>query len=262
MRDTAETGGRAGLRRQVEVFLLAVQFLTRLPVPRDLPWSEERQAASMAYLPLVGLCVGAIGGLILWGAAQVFPMMVAVLMSLAATLWVTGAFHEDGLADAADGLGGGATQERALEIMRDSRIGSYGAVTLGVVLALKVAGLVALPLGMAVAVLALGHGISRYGAVLVMFLADYARAEGAKFAPPTISAGGHGVALASAVAMAAGLVALVGFAGVVGLLGSAILGGVVTRAYLRKLGGFTGDCLGATQQMAELGLILGVLAWV
>ncbi|BDW85668.1 hypothetical protein MACH21_18450 [Roseicyclus marinus] len=185
-------GQEAGLRRRVEVFLLAVQFLTRLPVPRDLPWSEARQAEAMAYLPLVGLCVGGIGALVLWGAALVFPMPVAVLMSLAATLLVTGAFHEDGLADAADGLGGGVTRERALEIMRDSRIGSYGAVSLGIVLALKVAGLVALPLWMAVAVLALGHGISRYGAVLVMFRADYARVEGAKFAAPRISAGGMG----------------------------------------------------------------------
>lgn len=255
-------GEERGLRRRLEVLLLAVQFLTRLPVPRDLPWSEARQAEAMAYLPLVGLGVGGIGAAVLWGAALVFPMVVAVLMSLAATLLVTGAFHEDGLADAADGLGGGVTRERALEIMRDSRIGSYGAVSLGVVLALKVAGLVALPLWVAVAVLALGHGISRYGAVLVMFRAHYARVEGAKFAPPRISGRGHGLALGSAVAMAGALVALVGGAGIMGLVGAAILGGVVTRAYLRKLGGFTGDCLGATQQMAELGLILGVLAWL
>lgn len=255
-------GEEAGLRRRVEVFLLAVQFLTRLPVPRDLPWSEARQAEAMAYLPLVGLGVGGIGALVLWGAALVFPMPVAVLLSLAATLLVTGAFHEDGLADAADGLGGGVTRERALEIMRDSRIGSYGAVSLGVVLALKVAGLVALPLWMAVAVLALGHGISRYGAVLVMFRADYARVEGAKFAAPRISAGGHGLALATAVAMAGALVVLVGPAGLVGLGAAAVLGWGVTRIYLRKLGGFTGDCLGATQQVVELGLILGVLAWV
>lgn len=250
------------MTREIQIFLLAVQFLTRLPVPRDLPFSEARLTEATRFFPLVGALVGAIGAGVLWAAALVFPMPVAVLLSTVATVAATGAFHEDGLADAADGLGGGLTRARALEIMRDSRIGTYGAVTLGLTLALKVAALSALPLAVALPLVALGHGISRYAPVAVVFAAPYAREEGAKFVAPTISAGGHAYALVAALGLAAALVWAIGPAALAGLAGAGLLAAGMARIYLRKLGGFTGDCLGATQQMAELGLILGVLAWL
>jgi adenosylcobinamide-GDP ribazoletransferase len=250
------------MRREVQIFLLAVQFLTRLPVPRDLPFSEDRLTEATKFFPLVGLVVGLIGAGVLWGASAVFPLSVAVILSVVATVAATGAFHEDGLADAADGLGGGLTRERALEIMRDSRIGTYGAVTLGLTLALKIAALSALPLAVALPLVALGHGISRYAPVAVVFTATYAREEGAKFVAPTISAGGHAHALVTALGLLAGLVWMIGPAAFAGALGGVVLAAGMARIYLRKLGGFTGDCLGATQQMAELGLILGVLAWI
>jgi adenosylcobinamide-GDP ribazoletransferase len=249
------------MRREVQVFLLAVQFLTRLPVPRDLPFSEERLTEATKFFPLVGLVVGLIGAGVLWAAAQVLPMTVAVLLSTAATIAATGAFHEDGLADAADGLGGGMTRERTLEIMRDSRIGTYGAVTLGLTLALKVTALASLPLSVALPLVALGHGISRYAPVAVIFTSAYAREEGAKFVAPTISAGGHALSLASGAVLLVCLLWAIGPAALAGAVAGAVLAAGMARIYLRKLGGFTGDCLGATQQMAELGLILGVLAW-
>lgn len=248
--------------REAQVFLLAVQFLTRLPVPRDLPFSERRQAEAAKYYPLVGLLIGALGAIVLWLTGQLFPMVIAVLLATAATIAATGALHEDGLADAADGVGGGLTRDKALEIMRDSRIGSYGILAVGLTLALKVAALSAMPLWIAVTTLCLAHVISRYAPVLVIFTAEYARAQGTKFAVPTISATGHYIALACAALAALILFALIGPAAFLGLGCSVFLALIVTRLYLRKLGGFTGDCLGATQQMAELGLYLGVLAWL
>lgn len=250
------------MKRELQIFALAVQFLTRLPVPRDLPFSEARLTEATRFFPLVGLLVGLIGAGTLWVGSVLFPMPVAVLVSVAATLAATGAFHEDGLADAADGLGGGMTRARSLEIMRDSRIGTYGAVTLGVTMALKVAALSSMPLDVALPLVALGHGISRYAPVAVVFLADYAREEGAKFVAPTISAAGHAYAAISAAVLVAVLWAFVGGAAGIGVIAGAALATGMARIYLRKLGGFTGDCLGATQQMAELGLILGVLAWL
>jgi adenosylcobinamide-GDP ribazoletransferase len=248
--------------REIQIFGLAVQFLTRLPVPRDLPFSEARLTEATKFFPLVGLMIGLIGAGVLWAASLVFPLPVAVLLSTVATIAATGAFHEDGLADAADGLGGGLTRERAMEIMRDSRIGTYGAVTLGLTLALKVAALASLPPMVALPLIALGHGISRYAPVAVVFCATYARDEGAKFVAPTISAGGHALAAVTAALLVAALVWAIGPAALVGVVGGVILALGMARIYLRKLGGFTGDCLGATQQMAELGLILGVLAWL
>ena len=249
------------MKREAQIFALAVQFLTRLPVPPDLPFSEARLTEATKFFPLVGLLVGAIGAGVLWVAALVLPVPVAVLLSVAATIAATGAFHEDGLADTADGLGGGLTRDRALEIMRDSRIGTYGTVTLGLVLALKVTALSAMPLAVAVPLVALGHGISRYAPVAVVFTAPYARETGAKFVAPTISAGGHALAAGMALGLLGLLVWAIGPAALAGAGAAALLAAAIARVYLRKLGGFTGDCLGATQQMAETGLILGVLAW-
>src|SRR5215216_5190362 len=111
-------------------FLLAVQFLTRLPVPRRLITTEDELGRAAAFFPLVGVIVGG-------GAAAVFVLTtlvaaspVAVVLALAFTTFITSGFHEDGLADTFDGLGGGWTRERALEIMRDSRIGTYGTLAL------------------------------------------------------------------------------------------------------------------------------------
>ncbi|MFZ5961566.1 adenosylcobinamide-GDP ribazoletransferase [Thalassococcus sp. BH17M4-6] len=252
---------RARWRQEWQVFLLALQFLTRLPVPGDVPFSDDLQTRSAQYYPLVGVVVGLIGGAALWAAAQVWPGAPALLLSLAATLLATGALHEDGLADAADGLGGGTTRDRALEIMRDSRIGSYGVVTIAVVLALKIAVLAAMPPQIAVAALICAHGLSRMAPVHLIATTDYARVDGNKFAAPTVTPQGYRVALLiSFVILIAALLMLGAGALVCGLLGMAVLGWGFRALFLRKLGGYTGDCLGGTQQLTELGFYLGVAA--
>ena len=111
-------------------FLTALMLLTRLPVGRWCRYSQEAVASSVCYFPTVGALVGAIGATVLWAAHSAFPAKVAVLLCMLATVLATGAFHEDGLADAADGLWGGGTPQRRLEIMKDSRLGSYGAIAL------------------------------------------------------------------------------------------------------------------------------------
>lgn len=254
---------RDDLRTEGHLFLLAVQFLTRVPVPRDLPFSDDLLIRATKYYPLVGALIGALGGAVLWGAALVLPPVPAVLLSLAATLLATGAFHEDGLADAADGLGGGLTRERMLEIMRDSRIGTYGAVTLGTALALKVALLAALSPGQAALLLVFGHGLGRMAAVHVIATTPYARDKGAKFVAPTVTPDGYRVALATAFALLVGMVLLWG---PVVALCAIVLCILVAQGwrwlFVRKLGGYTGDCLGGTQQIGELGIYLGVVAWL
>lgn len=241
--------------------LLAVQFLTRLPVPGGL-YTPARMAASPRWYPAVGLLVGALAGLVFAAAALVFPPLLAALLAVAAGVLVTGALHEDGFADTCDGLGGGATAERALGIMRDSRIGTYGAVGLILMLGAKIMALGALPPGATAAALVAGHAASRASVVVAMATSRYLRAEGAGTATAAgIGGAGLGVALATGgLAMLGLLAVLPPLALTGGIAGLALGHGLMRRSFERKLGGHTGDCLGAVQQTGELGLYLGVLA--
>ena len=132
-------------RRELDALRLAVQFLTRWPVRVSGIFSEERLSATVRYYPIVGALIGAFAGGVFWLAHLVFPMSLAVVLSTAASLLATGALHEDGFADVCDGFGGGADREKTLAIMRDSRLGTYGVVGLGLMLAAKILALAALP---------------------------------------------------------------------------------------------------------------------
>jgi adenosylcobinamide-GDP ribazoletransferase len=246
------------LRAEAAALLAALGFLTRLPLPA--PTGE--MAAALRWLPLAGALVGAAAAAVLALAATLLPMAPAVLLSIAATCLLTGALHEDGLADTFDALGAGS-RERALEIMRDSRIGAYGALALGLVLALKATALAAMPLALAAAALVAGHATSRFSALLVIATSRYARASGtAGFAADGPGPGGLAVAAATAAASLLLLVPAGPGAALAALLGLAAGHFAARAAFERRLGGYTGDCLGATQQLGEAGLYLGVLAWL
>ena len=124
--------------KELDRLACAAQFLTRLPVPGPKAWSDELLARSARYFPLVGLAVGGLCAAILVVARQAWPTgALPALLAVAAGVVATGGFHEDGLADTADGLGGGHTPEQRLTIMKDSRLGSYGALALGLALAAR-----------------------------------------------------------------------------------------------------------------------------
>lgn len=247
---------------QWATLLLAVQFLTRLPMPTDPGYTPARFAAMPRYIPAVGLLVGAGVAVVHIAASRVFDPILAALLSTAAGLLLTGCLHEDGFADTCDGLGGGRTRAAALGIMRDSRLGTYGAVGLGIMLAGKVLTLGAMPVDVAAVALIAGHTASRASLVLVIATSTYARNEGAG---KPVAGGVRGLDLGLALGtgmLAVGLLlpvagALASGAGLAGLS----LGHLAMRArFERRLGGYTGDCLGAVQQTSEIGLYLGVLA--
>jgi adenosylcobinamide-GDP ribazoletransferase len=256
---------RVRLREEWAVFLLAVQFLTRLPLPRDVGWTPSRMAATPRWHPGVGLLVGAAAGAACWAAAGLWPPLVAALAATAFGIILTGAFHEDGLADACDGLGGGTTRERALEIMRDSRIGTYGAIGLVLVLGAKVTALAAIaevaPAAAALALVA-GHCAGRASSVVVIATGRYVREHGTgKPVADGMGAGGLAFALATGAAGMGLLGLVVPAVAVAGaLLGLALGHAAMRQWYARRIGGYTGDCLGATQQTSEVGLYLGLLA--
>lgn len=255
-------------------FLLALQFFTRIPITGRLAdwvgYSPAMLRASAGHFPGVGWVVGAVAAAVLAVALYLLPpgplgALVAAGLATAATVWLTGAFHEDGLADTADGLGGSASKERALAIMKDSRIGSYGAVALVLVVGLKIA-LTALlaERGAALAAIAVlyAHVLSRAAPLDVMWRLPYiGDADGSKSKPlaESITRESIGTGLAWALP-ALGLMwwALGLWQIAVAIVPWMIALGQMRRLLLRRLEGFTGDTLGATQQLCELALLLGV----
>jgi adenosylcobinamide-GDP ribazoletransferase len=230
----------------------AFMLLTRLPVARLSRLCPPPGASVWAY-PIVGAVVGAIGAGVFWvGDFAGLPPAMAAIFAVGGTILVTGGLHEDGLADTADGFGGGSERLRKLEIMRDSRIGSFGALALMLSLALRVAALAALrePGAVAVALVVAG-ALGRGAMVGVLLILRPARASGlaaALGATPHRTAG-VGLAIAAAfallapVALPAAILAAVGMA-------------VLAR---RQIGGYTGDVLGATEQAAECAILTALL---
>ena len=245
------------MRQQLRLFCTALTFFTRLPVSRWAGADTADLNHAARYFSLVGVLVGAVGALVYLAAARLLPQELAVLASMAATLWLTGAFHEDGLADAADGLGGGWTKEQALTIMQDSRLGSYGAIALFLVLLGKFEALSHLPPALLPAVLVAGHALSRFAAVLVIASQDYVRTEGK--AKPLATRLTPGELLLAGIAGLAPL-AWLQPTWLWALLPVALIWLWFSRKLQSRLGGYTGDCLGAMQQLCEITFYLGVLA--
>lgn len=243
---------------------LAVQFLTRLPLGGAGSYSPARWAAAPRWFALVGLGLGLAGAGLLWALAALLPQPVAVLLVLAALLGLTGALHEDGLADAADGLGGGRDTAHALAIMRDSRIGSYGVLALILTLALQAACLMLMPLPLAMAALVLAQTASRALMAGALAQGRYLRAKGAG------SGLDRPLGRAGWAALGLTLLAATLLAGTLGLglgagLGALALGAGAGAGWLalvrRKLGGDTGDTLGAAQMISATACLIGALAW-
>lgn len=248
------------LRRELEYFLGAIRFFTRLPVPAWVGHSAEALNHSARWFPAVGLVVGGIAALVYLGALRLWPQPVAVLLAMAVTLYATGAFHEDGLSDTADGLGGGWNKSRILAIMKDSRVGSYGVVALWLGLTGKFVVLAALDPALVPVALLAGHACSRGCATLLLASMDYARDDEQSKARPLAQRLTPAALLFALVFALAPLLWLPWQQAVVGLLLALLATAWLAAKCHRWLGGYTGDCLGATQQLAEIAFYLGLLA--
>ncbi len=238
-------------------FLLAVQFLTRLPVPGNLMATEEELGKSAAFFPMVGIIVGAGAALVFVLASRVLPLSASVLLAIAFTAFITNGFHEDGLADTFDGLGGGWTRERALEIMRDSRLGTYGTLALIFLILGKYTFLYSLEPRQIWRWLIVAHIASRWTVLPLCSWLPYARAEGqGKLVAKQI---GVSAILFGSLTFLAGLFLLPWHAAPVVILVTTLLTLASGFYFKRRLGGITGDCLGAVNQLTELGLYLTAL---
>jgi len=251
---------------ELRLFFTALQFFTRVPVPAWVGWSPAQLNRSARHFPTVGLFVGAVSGGVLLAATPLWPAPVAVLLAMAASVLLTGAFHEDGFADSCDGFGGGHGKAQVLAIMKDSRVGSYATVGVVLVLALKFQLLLTLlqregaTLTLLAAMLA-SHAMSRFAALSVMAQLDYVRDDDSAKSKPIAQGIARGP-LAFAFTVALAPCAALGWVAVPAVLGALATSGLAARYFRRRIGGYVGDALGATQQVAELVFLLGLLATV
>lgn len=257
--------------RQARALVAGVTFLTRIPPPRAREHDADDLARSSAYFPVIGLVVGLAGATAFAIGARLWTPLIAAALSTACTVRLTGALHEDALADSFDAFGGGWTTEQVLAILKDSRIGSYGAVGLVLVLALKLGALAALAgparapgIGDVTRALVAAHVLARWSSLPLLWRYRYVRDAGGKSRPFATSvtttrlvAGTLLAALLAAAALAPFGIARAGAALLVAW-GVTVLGG---RYFARRIGGITGDCLGAANQFVELATYLTLAAW-
>jgi adenosylcobinamide-GDP ribazoletransferase len=249
--------GLRGITADLKAGLL---FLTRIPIAHALPIEGSDIARASWTLPLVGMLIGLAGALVYWIAFRfALPPLLGAGLALAATLAITGCLHEDGLADTLDGFGGGESRARKLEIMRDSRIGTYGACGLVLSLLLRAAALASLagPAPVALALIA-SHAAARATLPAFLRLVPPARPDGLAAdagRPPRGSAAT--AALLGAAALAASLGAKRAAIAFILLLLAFVL---MRRLCLKQIGGQTGDVAGALEQIGEIAVLLAAAA--
>jgi adenosylcobinamide-GDP ribazoletransferase len=253
------------MNKEIRVFFTALMYFTRIPCPKWVDHSEEYLNKASRYFPLMGWIVGGGAALVFWGSTYIVPIPIAILLSMTFSVLITGAFHEDGLADVCDGFGGGWTKEKILDIMKDSRVGAFGVIGLLLVMAMKFLALEYTAnnvLALSLLIIA-GHSLSRFVAVTFLYTHEYARiGEQSKSKPlATKLTMGH-LILAKFFGVAPLIVLAIVLKNywVIILIVPVYLTKVLLGRFFKKwIGGYTGDCLGATQQICEVVFYLSIL---
>jgi len=244
----------------------ATRFLTIMRVrDTESATTPDWLARAMKYFPVVGAGIGLASAIVLLLANELWGTVISALLAITTSIVLTSALHEDGLADTADAFGGGWTAEKRLAIMKDSRIGSYGALALGLGVALRVAAIADLPMWAGPAALIAAHAAARAAPAWVMNRLHYAGETAAmkvSYAEAPVRPGELAFALII-VLLAAVPLAFISLAAVaIGLLCGATMAALLAMWSRRLLGGYTGDVLGAIEQLFEIGFLLGVAAMI
>ncbi len=248
------------MKKEVHIFFTALMFFTRIPCPKWVDHDPTYLQKSSKYFPLIGWIVGLIGAFTFWVTQYVFPQEIALLFSMIATVYATGAFHEDGFADVCDGFGGGWTKDKILTIMKDSRLGTYGVIGLISLLGMKFSALNNLPNEIIMITIISGHALSRFIATTLLYTHPYVQdIDKSKVKP-------------SAKNMETYQLLIAGFFGILPLVlflnpwvFLAIIPAYLSKVFLGRkfkkwIGGQTGDCAGAVQQLSEVVIYLSLLA--
>lgn len=259
--------------KEWKLFFTALSFYTRIPVPASVHGNNAQLPDAIRYLPVVGWIVGCITGGVYIGANYLFDNNVAIILSVIAGILITGAFHEDGFADVCDGFGGGWSKERILEIMKDSRLGTYGVAGLILILGLKFSALqlilsqslIPINIWTVLLLFIVSQSLSRFAAITVVFNHSYARIEESKASGAVEKGKAKNLIIAGILTLLplAGLILVTSSAILCVLIVPVLLVTVFAGAYFKKwIGGYTGDCLGAVQQISEIVIYLSfILLW-
>lgn len=245
------------IRREIQIFFTALMFYTRIPCPKWVNHDPDYLNKATRYFPLIGWIVGVVCWFAFIASRYLFSVELSIVISMLSGVLLTGAFHEDGFADVCDGFGGGWTKAKILSIMKDSRVGAYGVVGLILMLLFKFYSLQQLSLIDAylfALMLVTSHAASRLMAVCIIFTSSYAREEADSKAKPVAHQLSVSNFFLSIVWVVIPLVFLVFFNPLftIALVPSIIMTYYLRWYYMKWLGGYTGDCLGATQQINEV----------
>jgi adenosylcobinamide-GDP ribazoletransferase len=251
------------MTKQLKIFFTSLMFFTRIPCPKWVEYSEEYLNKANMYFPLMGWIVGGFSAAIFWLSALLFPVSVSVIFSMIASILITGAFHEDGFADVCDGFGGGWTKMKILEIMKDSRVGSYGVIGMILMLGTKFAALYQLDAHIIPAVLIAGHSLSRFASGTIIYTNSYVKENEDSKAKPVAKKMTAGELIISVVFGLLPLVLLGNYLFAIAVIPVFLARWYLTHYFVKWIGGYTGDCLGAAQQVTEVVfyLFIGVISW-
>jgi len=260
------------MKKEIQIFLTAVMFYTRIPCPKWVDHSEEFLSKSVRYLPLVGWIVGGISAIVYIVFSYFLPPTISLILSLIASVLVTGAFHEDGLADVCDGFGGGWTKDKILTIMKDSRVGTYGVVALVLIFLTKFFSLssivdIAPQNNIEIFILLTfisGHSLSRFIAITTIVTHQYVREnDDTSKAKPVVKKNFKWINANILISALLSIMPLVFFQQpfvFVLIIPMYITKVFMIRFFNKWIGGYTGDCLGAIQQVSEVVFYIGFIA--
>jgi adenosylcobinamide-GDP ribazoletransferase len=246
------------LRNEIQIFFTALMFYTRIPCPSWVNHDADYLNKATRYFPLIGWIVGGACAAVFYVSHLVLSKELSIVLSTSASILITGAFHEDGFADVCDAFGGGWTKERILDIMKDSRVGAYGVIGMISILMFKF--FVLMSLNDAIIPLALfaGHGISRFCAASFILTHEYVREnEDSKAKPIAKQVSVSNIAIAFLFGAGAMLV-FKRWEVMALILPVYTIKYFLGRYFYKWIGGYTGDCLGTTQQVCEIGFYLSL----
>lgn len=244
---------------QCQLFFNALAWFTRLPIPKWVEFSPVMQSGALGYFPWIGLLVGCLSALVYWLASLVLPVTIAILLSMITSIRLTGALHEDGLADCIDGFGGGWQRPEILGIMKDSHIGSYAVIGLTLVLLLKFNTLSALKFPITLIIAA--HCLSRFSCLLIVYKETYVGLEGQSKSEHIIHSFNKIEFIVAFIPVLLSMLLLPWT--YIGIIIPPLIISLYLGYYFRsRIGGYTGDCLGCCQQLTELSVyIYGCILW-
>ena len=263
------------MKKQLDIFFTALMFYTRIPCPKNITHDPTYLNKATRYFPLIGYIVGGIGAIVFALSYKIFSLELAILFSLLANILTTGAFHEDGFADVCDGFGGGWTKEKILKIMKDSAIGAYGAIGIVLLFAIKffaintvikelisIGYLDDIIIYVILLLFVITHSLSRLTAISIIFTTDYVREDELSKSKPIAKQNTWKEIVGAFVFGLAPLVFLAfsNWKYLLILIPLIILRFFLIRYFKKWIGGYTGDCLGATQQIAEVIIYLSIIA--